>query len=68
MRSFLYSPGYLAEIIYDLDLSDQIANNLLVQIWETEKCFLFAEHQKNKKKFIRDSTSIGTNIYIANWN
>ena len=54
MRSFLYSPGYLAEIIYDLDLSDQIANNLLVQIWETEKCFLFAEHQRNKKKFIRD--------------
>ena len=48
MRSFLYSPGYLAEIIYDLDLSDQIANNLLVQIWETEKCFLFAEHQRNK--------------------
>lgn len=54
MRSFLYSPGYLAEIIYDLDLSDRIVNNLLVQIWETEKCFLFVEHQKNKKKFIRD--------------
>ena len=54
MRSFLYSPSYLAEIIYDLDLAERTVNHLLVQIWENERCFLFAEHQRDKKKFIKD--------------
>ena len=61
MRSFLYSPSYLAEIIYDLDLAERTANHLLVQIWENEKCFLFAEHQRDKKKFINIISNFSKN-------